>query len=92
MAKQLKKTGPLETPEAAAGELAQVYKTRQMFDVEQERGVDIRLVLIGLYNELGSQAAVAKALGVSQPTIDAWFEMLGIEIMTTTEAVLVKRK
>lgn len=67
-----------------------VYKTRQMFDVETNRGGrDVRHILIDLYNTLGSQAAVAKELGVSQPTIQNWFEMLGIEIVSKTEAVLV---
>lgn len=61
-----------------------------MFDVETNRGGrDIRHILIDLYNTLGSQAAVAKELGVSQPTIQNWFEMLGIEIVSKTEAVLV---
>lgn len=69
-----------------------VYKTRQMFDVETNRGGrDIRHILIDLYNTLGSQAAVAKELGVSQPTIQNWFEMLGIEIVSKTEAILANK-
>jgi hypothetical protein len=69
--------------------LPTVYKTRQMFDVEQTRdGTDIRTILITLYNNLGSQAAVARELGVTQPTIADWFEMLGIQIVTRTEAAL----
>lgn len=69
--------------------LPAVYKTKQMFDVEQANaGRDIRYILIELYNRLGSQSAVAKELGYSQPTIDAWFDALGIVTITKTEAVL----
>jgi hypothetical protein len=69
--------------------LPTVYKTRQMFAVEEKRdGQDIRLILIDRYNELGSQAAVARELGVSQPTIDDWFKGLGIVIETKTIARL----
>lgn len=69
--------------------LPPVYKTKQMFDIEQANGGrDIRNILIETYNRLGSQAAVAKELGYSQPTIDAWFDALGIVTVTKTEAVL----
>lgn len=63
-----------------------VYKTREMIDVESRYGCDVREVLVSLYNELGSQAAVAKELRVTQPTIDNWFERLGIIVTTTTVA------
>lgn len=77
---------------AAETELPAAYKTRQMFDVEQAHGGrDIRLVLIDIYNRVGSQAAVAKEIGVSQPTIDTWFAMLGIQTITRTEAVLSRQ-
>ena len=60
-----------------------------MLDVEAMfYGVDIRLVLIELYNKLGSQKAVAKRLGLSQPTIVQWFKALGIVIRPRNEAVL----
>lgn len=69
--------------------LTTTYKTRQMFDVEQTNGGrDIRLVLIDFYNALGSQAAIAEKLGVTQPTIANWFEMLGIVVETKTIARL----
>lgn len=69
--------------------LPQVYKTRQMFDIEQAHdGRDIRLILIDIYNRVGSQAAVGRELGVTQQTIDGWFEQLGIETVTRTEAIL----
>lgn len=72
-----------------AQELPAVYKTRQMFDIEQANGGrDIRLILVERYNALGSQAAVAREFGVTQQTIDAWFEMLGIQTITRTEATL----
>ncbi len=58
--------------------LPAVYKSPLMRDVEAMfYGVDIRLVLIDLYNKLGSQKAVAKRLGLSQPTIVQWFKALG---------------
>lgn len=70
-------------------QLPAIYKTRQMFDIEQANaGRDIRLVLVDLYNRLGSQSAVAKEIGVTQQTIDTWFGMLGITIVTRTEAAL----
>lgn len=60
-----------------------------MFDLEQANGGrDIRLVLIDLYNRLGSQSAVAREIGVTQQTVDAWFGSLGIEVVTRTEATL----
>lgn len=69
--------------------LPAVYKTRQMFDVEQANtGRDIRLILIDLYNRHGSQSGVAQELGISQPTIADWFAMLGIKTVTNTKAVL----
>jgi hypothetical protein len=45
---------------------------------EMYGGRDIRLVLIDLYNTLGSQAAVARRLGLTQSTIHAWFRRLNI--------------
>ena len=69
--------------------LPKVYKSPLMCDVEAMfYGDDIRLVLIELYNRLGSQKAVAKRLGLSQPTIVGWFKSLGIVILQKHEAVL----
>lgn len=75
-----------------SNDLPAVYKTRQMFDVEQaNNGRDIRFVLIDLYNKVGSQAAVARELGITQQTVDSWFGMLGIQTITRTEAVLASQ-
>lgn len=84
---------PATTHTGSAGEgkivLPAIYKTRQMFEIEQGNGDrDIRLILLDDYNALGSQAAVAKKHGVSQATITDWFEMLGIVIETTSVAKL----
>lgn len=71
--------------------LPTIYKNRQMFDIEQANGGrDVRLVLIELYNRLGSQAAVGRELGLTQQTIDTWFAQLGIETITRKEAVLAQ--
>jgi len=70
-------------------QLPLIYKTREMIDVESSYGCDVREVLVDLYNRLGSQAAVAKELGVTQPTIDNWFERLGI-VVTTVASIIVK--
>lgn len=75
--------------ESEIPQLPPIYKTRQMFDIEQANdGRDIRLILVDLYNRLGSQSAVAKDIGMTQQTIDTWFGMLGIEVVTRTEATL----
>lgn len=60
-----------------------------MLDVEAMfYGNDIRVILIELYNALGSQKAVARRLGLSQPTIVQWFKSLGIIIRQRNEALL----
>ena len=48
-------------------------------------------MLIELYNAMGSQKAVARRLGLSQPTIVQWFKSLGILIRRRNEAVLDPR-
>jgi hypothetical protein len=69
--------------------LPKVYKSPLMLDVEAMfYGRDIRLVLIDLYNQLGTQRAVAKRLGLSAQTIVLWFRALGIVIRQRHEAVL----
>jgi hypothetical protein len=69
--------------------LPEVYKSPLMLDVEAMfYGRDIRLVLLELYNALGSQKAVAKRLGLSQPTIVQWFKSLGLVIHQRNEARL----
>ncbi len=53
--------------------LVPVRKTQQMLAIEQAYdGLDIRLVLKCLYEETGSQKAVAGRLGLEQSTITIW--------------------
>jgi transcriptional regulator with GAF, ATPase, and Fis domain len=53
--------------------LVPMRKTQQMLVVEQAYdGLDIRLVLKRLYEETGSQKAVADRLGLQQSTITIW--------------------
>ena len=83
------------TPSAfatAACEPSSLYSPINTSRMSTPRSCSTSNIWLVFYTCAFSPAAVAKSLGVSQPTIDAWFEMLGIEIMTTTEAVLVKRK
>lgn len=75
-------------PKEPMTSLPVIYKTREMIDVEARYGYDVRKVLVDLYNALGSQAAVAREIGVSQPTIDNWFERLGIVVTVTTVATI----
>ena len=76
-------TPPPATP------LARLSKTARMRAVERAHaGRDIRLILIDLYNQLGSQTAVAAALGLTQPTVLRWFSRCGIHTATWTEAFL----
>jgi hypothetical protein len=71
--------------------LPQIRKTKLMRRVEAaNQGRDIRLLLIALYNELGSQKAVAAALGVSQATVDNWLAELNIGTAAFPEAWLNK--
>ena len=71
--------------------LPPIRKTKLMLRVEAaHKGRDIRLLLIALYNELGSQKAVAEALGVSQATVDNWLAGLNIGTAAFPEAWLNK--
>lgn len=59
--------------------LPPIHKTKQMFEIERQHNWrDIRLILVEKYNELGSQAEVAKYFGVTQPVVDDWAGRLGI--------------
>lgn len=59
--------------------LTPVYKTADMRAIEQKHdGKDIRMVLKDLYEELGSQRAVADALGLKESTISIWASRLGV--------------
>ena len=69
--------------------LPKVRKSELMLAVEAMFfGDDIRLVLIELYDKLGSQKAVARRLGLSSQTIVLWFQALGIVIRQRNEAIL----
>jgi len=73
--------------------LARLAKTALMRSVERAHaGRDIRLILMELYNQLGSQAAVAAALGLTQVTVQRWFARCGIQTVTWTEAYLAPTK
>lgn len=64
-------------------------KTALMRRVEHaHQGRDIREVLMELYNQLGSQAAVAARLGLPQATVQRWFQRCGIQTVTWAEAFL----
>ena len=72
--------------------LPEVYKSPLMLEVEAMfYGNDVRIVLIELYNAMGSQKAVARRLGLSLPTIVQWFKSLGILIQKRNVAVLDPR-
>jgi hypothetical protein len=69
--------------------LPKVYKSPLMLDVEAMfYGEDIRFVLIRLYNQLGSQKAVARRLGLSARTIMLWFRALKIVVRQRNVAML----
>jgi hypothetical protein len=73
----------------AAPPLARLSKTARMRAIERAHaGRDIRLILIDLYNQLGSQAAVAAALGLTQVTVQRWFARCAIRTAAWTEAFL----
>jgi hypothetical protein len=64
-----------------------IHKTPSMLAVEAAHGgQDVRQVLMALYNQLGSQLAVARALGVAQGTVSHWLRLLDIETATWPEA------
>ena len=71
--------------------LPPIQKTRLMRRVEAaHKGRDIRLLLIDLYTQLGSQIAVARELGVAQSTVDNWLHRLNIGTAAFPEAWLNK--
>jgi hypothetical protein len=74
-------------------DLPPIRKTQLMRDVESMfGGRDIRLVLVDLYNRLGSQSAVGRRLGLSQVTIHTWFDELGIRVVSRTQAKVKRRR
>ncbi len=69
--------------------LPEVHKTPLMRDTEAMfSGRDIRLVLVELFNRFGNQRAVARRLGLSQSTINAWFRDLDIVVDQRRQATL----
>jgi hypothetical protein len=68
-------------------------KSARMRAVEAAHGgEDIRRLLVRLYTELGSQRAVARALGVSQATIGHWLAVLGVETAQFPDAWLARAR
>lgn len=47
--------------------------------IEKEKGKPLSEVLQELYPVYGSQTALAKALGVSQPTVSLWLIRFGLQ-------------
>lgn len=73
--------------------LPPIEKTPLMRRVEAaHQGRDIRALLIALYNELGSQKAVAAELGVAQATVDNWLARLNIGTASFPDAWLNKAR
>ena len=59
--------------------LRPIVKTWRMRQIEAEnKGDDVRVVVMRLYAEFGSQRAVARILGLSQSTVSDWLALLGI--------------
>ena len=80
-------------PTVAPPPLARLPKTALMRSVERAHaGRDIRLILMDAYNQLGSQAAVAAALGLTQVTVQRWLARCGIQTVTWTEAFIAPPK
>lgn len=60
--------------------LPDVKKTAQMLTLEEQHGgMDIRLLIKSIYEETGSQKAVADRLGLEQSTMTVWALRLGLE-------------
>jgi hypothetical protein len=69
--------------------LPEVNKTTQMLAIEaMYNGRDIRLIIRDLFNEHGSQFAVASELGLEQSTISIWALRLGIRFVSQPIAVI----
>ena len=57
----------------------------KMEEVTKKHGKPIEEVLIEAFKEHGTQAAVARALGVSPATIERWILLCGLVKRTTIE-------
>jgi hypothetical protein len=69
--------------------LPDVRKTAQMLEIEQlYGGRDIRFIIRDLFNEHGSQRAVAQELGLEQSTITVWALRLNISFTQQPIAVI----
>lgn len=60
----------------------------RMKEVEEREGKPIREILIETYPLYDNQAGVAKAIGISQPTLSMWLIRLGLKEKT----ILVNRE
>jgi transcriptional regulator with PAS, ATPase and Fis domain len=54
----------------------------KMIEIQQERGKPLKQVIKDLWEEHGSQQAVADELGVTQGTISLWMLRLGLTFKT----------
>lgn len=60
----------------------------KMHLIQDREGKPIREVLIEIYPLYRNQSEVAKALGISQPTLSQWIQRLGLQEKT----ILVPRQ
>ena len=58
--------------------MAMNRKTRMMLEIEEKYGKDITELLTELYQQLGTQTAVAEELGVDVSAINHWRWRLGL--------------
>lgn len=59
-----------------------------MIEIEKREGKPMRDILMETYPLYDKQAAVANALGISQPTLSQWISRLGLQEKT----ILVQRE
>ena len=55
-------------------------KTKAMLEIEERLGRPLEEVIPELYEEHGTEAGVAEALGITRHSLYFWRRMLGIEI------------
>lgn len=61
-------------------------KSKRMQEVEHERGQPIEQVLADLFQEHGTQRAVAADLGITQSTLSYWL----LKLRMSTQTILVR--